>query len=156
MNRKQLITMIATAATLISGSALAGDVYRYTDADGNVHYGDRPSGAETETRVAVLSTRSEPNRVQAGTQPQSSLTAAAADETPAAETASKKLTRSEKIAAKHERAEKCASYRAKMETLVTSRRLYREGENGEREYLDEGETQEARSKVQELIEKNCS
>lgn len=156
MNRKQLLIIIATVTTLTTGYALAGDIYRYTDADGNVHYGDRPSGAETETRLAIVSARSDSSRVQARNEAQSSPTAAPAEETASEEPTDKKMTRSEKIVAKHERDKKCASYRARMETLVTSRRLYREGENGEREYLDESQTQEARSKVQELIEKNCS
>lgn len=156
MNRKQLLIMIATAATLTTGSALASDIYRYTDADGNVHYGDRPSGAETETRLAIASTRSDASRVQARSDAQNTPAATPAEESATTEPTNKKLTRSEKIVAKHERDKKCASYRAKMETLVTSRRLYREGENGDREYLDESQTQDARSKVQELIENNCS
>ncbi|MBT8098633.1 MAG: DUF4124 domain-containing protein [Gammaproteobacteria bacterium] len=156
MMRKQFLIMMATAATFVSTTTLASDIYRYTDADGNIHYVDRPSGTATEQRVAIASKRSNPGSAPARSQAASAPAAAAADAAPAADAAEKKLTRSEKIAAKRERDEKCASYRAKMETLVTSRRLYREGENGEREYLDESQTEEARNKVQELIETNCS
>lgn len=157
MNRKQLLIMVAMAATLVSTTTLASDIYRYTDADGNVHYGDRPSGADAEQRVAVASTRSRSSSAQRPSPATNAAPAAAAAEAaPAAEPVEKKMTRSEKIAAKKERDEKCASYRTKMETLVTSQRLYREGDNGEREYLDESQVQDARNKVQELIEKNCS
>ena len=53
-------------------------------------------------------------------------------------------------------AKKCDSYRAQLETFVQSRRLYREDENGERVYLDEEQIQDARTRVEELISKNCT
>ena len=40
--------------------------------------------------------------------------------------------------------------------MVTSRRLYRESEGGEREYLSDTEIDEARARAQELVEENCS
>lgn len=153
MNRKQTL-VIALAASLVAGSALAGDIYRYTDADGNVHYVDRPTGAETEQRLAIVS-----KRPSAGTAPSRSAPAATAAATPvepAAEPATTKKTRAEKIAEKKEREERCANYRARLETMVTSRRLYREGDDGERDYLSDAEIDEARAKAQQLVEENCS
>lgn len=151
--QKRLITMIA-AATLTAGAATAGEIYRYTDADGTVHYVDRPTGVDSEERVAIASRRTNNADVQARIDSRFQNRSAAAEESvEGAETAKK--TRAQLKAEKRERDEKCQSYRAKLETLVTSRRLYREDENGERVYLDDSETQEARDKAQELIEENC-
>jgi len=156
MLRTKLLPMIAALATILAGSALASDIYRYTDAEGNVHYVDRPTGDPTEERVAILSRRTDITQAQARTEPAS--TPAAATEESAGEGAAepRKQTRAEKKAAAREKAQKCQSYRDQLETLVTSRRLYREDDNGERVYLNDNETQEARDRVQGLIEENCS
>ncbi len=42
-----------------------------------------------------------------------------------------------------------------METYLTARRLYKEGEAGERVYLDDSQIMDARSKAQEDIQKYC-
>ncbi len=151
MNRKQTLVLAAAAASLVAGSAIASDIYRYTDADGTVHYGDRPSGVDSEQRVAIALKRpassSSPSR---SAQPQTTAATNQAEPAPA------KKTRSEKIAEQKAREERCASYRAKLETMVTSRRLYRESDGGEREYLSDAEIDEARARAQELIEENCS
>lgn len=156
MIRKQTLIIIATASALVAGSALASDIYRYTDAEGNIHYVDRPTGEASEQRVAIASKRSSTSQAQArNSEPQNS----GAQESAAAvaeEAAAQKQTRAEKNAEKKERDKKCASYRAKLESMVTSRRLYREDENGEREYLDDAQIEEARSKAQQLVEENCS
>ena len=157
MKFKQVLVMLATVATLTFGDAMASDIYRYTDADGNVHYVDRPTGAASEERVAISSKRTNTSQVQARVDARSNSSSATNNATASEEGGTgKKMTRAEKKAAKRENDQRCQSYRDQMETLVTSRRLYREDENGERSYLDESQTQEARSRVQELIESECS
>ena len=69
--------------------------------------------------------------------------------------AEEKADAEQALAEAEERKQKCADYRAKLETMVTSRRLYREGENGEREYLDEQQMQEARQRAEELVAEYC-
>ena len=156
MNYKQTLVLAAAAASLVAGTALASDIYRYTDEDGTVHYVDRPSGANTEQRVAVASKRSTASASSSSNaQPQSNADATAEQAAEAGEPAAKK-TRAEKIAEQKEREERCQSYRAKLETMVTSRRLYRENEDGERNYLNDAEIDEARARAQELVEENCS
>jgi hypothetical protein len=58
-------------------------------------------------------------------------------------------------AEKQARQEKCQSYRQKLETFLTSPRLYKEDEAGERDYLEEDEIIAARSKVEEQITEYC-
>ena len=54
MSRHKLLLVVA-AAILTSGIAGAGEIYKWTDADGNVHYGDRPIGDGVVERVAISS-----------------------------------------------------------------------------------------------------
>ena len=134
--------------------AVAGEIYKWTDAEGNVHYGDRPSGAANEERVPISSAPTDPARVQAMVE--------ARRETRAAERGARAAEREgeaspeEQRAAEEERARKCADARERLQRFVTSRRLYREDENGERVYLDEAESQAMRDRAQEQVLEFCS
>ena len=50
-----------------SGIAFAGDIYKWVDEDGHVHYGDKPVGAQSE-RMAIQSTPTDPARIAAQAQ----------------------------------------------------------------------------------------
>lgn len=154
--RKQII--FAIAATLLaavgSNAAQASEIYRYVDANGEVHYGDRPSGEPSEERLAISSRPTSPAQVQARVSPPTNTTAVD-QATPEQEKAAE-LTRAQKRAQAKLQEEKCQKYREQLETYVTSRRLYREDDKGERVYLDDNEVQEARSKMEEMIVKDCS
>ncbi len=154
MKRTTCIATLALA-TLGAGTVLAGDIYRYTDADGNVHYGDRPAGVPSEERVAISSKPTNPAEVQARAQANSRNETAEEDGSGADAVDDDRPTRAERAAAERERAEKCQQYRDQLETYVTSRRLYRETEDGEREYLDEKEVLDARSKAEESVREHC-
>lgn len=145
----------AIAITLIlvmAGTAIAGDIYKWTDEEGNVHFGDKPVGEQPE-RLAIQSNPTDPARIQAMAQARRDAAAKAAEEAAAAE--SEGPSEEELQAAANERAQKCTTYRAQLQKYVTSRRLYREDESGERVYLDEGEMQAAREKVESRVEEFC-
>lgn len=150
----KLILATAVAAVLGTAPVMAGDIYRYTDAEGNVHYVDRPTGASDEERLAISSRPTNPQQVQARVAARYGERSNDADDT--AEAGEKPATRAERAAAAKARADQCQKYRDQLETYVTSRRLYRENKNGEREYLDDKEVQEARTKTEELIVEYCN
>lgn len=145
-------TLVLLAAAIVAGPAVASDIYRYTDAEGNVSYVDRPTGAPTEERLAISSQPTNPAQVQARAQTRYSNPA---DEGTEGEDADRP-TRAERAAAAKEREAKCEQYRSQLETYVTSRRLYREAPNGERVYLDDSEIQEARTKAEERVVEYCN
>lgn len=148
--------IIATTASLIAFAAtnfvFAGDVYKWTDADGNVSYGDRPADGAQPQRMALVSQPTDPARIQAANAARAAARAEAAE---AAATADKPSP--EDLRAKAaEREQKCATYRQQMLTFATSRRLYREDEAGERVYLDEEQTLAARQRVEDQVSEYCS
>ena len=151
MNSKQILLTIL--ATLCASTALASDIYRYTDENGNVIYVDRPTGNAGETRMNVSSRDTDDAAVQASVQTRQDATIpniesdAAEDDT--------KLTRGEKRAIAAANQQQCQAYRAQLDTFVASRRLFREDEGGERVYLSDAESQDARDRVQQLIEETC-
>jgi hypothetical protein len=136
-----------------AGPVLASDIYKWTDAEGNVHFGDRPSGAATEERLDISSNPTDPDRIRDIVQARNDARTAR-NEQQAAQAAAEP-TAEELRAAEAERKEKCTMYKERLQKFVTSRRLYREDENGERVYLDEEETLAARARVQEQVVEHC-
>ena len=153
--RYQAIAHVLLLALIAAGTATAAEIYKWTDEEGNVHFGDRPDGEEPE-KVAIQSRSTDPARVQASVQARAAATAKSAEEEAAAAAAQQGPTPEELQAQADEKAEKCNTYRARLQKYVTSRRLFREDENGERVYLDESETQAAREKIENQVQKYCS
>jgi hypothetical protein len=151
--RYQAIAITLMLAMATAGTAIAGDIYKWTDEDGNVHFGDKPIGAQPE-RLAIQSKPTDPAKIQAMAQSRSQAAAKAAKEAAAAEPEGPSP---EELQAEADgRSQKCTTYRAQLQQYVTSRRLYREDESGERVYLDEGEMQAAREQVENRVEEFCS
>jgi len=151
--RYQAIAITLMLAMAMAGTAIAGDIYKWTDEEGNVHFGDRPLGEQPE-RLAIQSKPTDPAKIQAMAQARSQAAAKAAEEAAAAQPEGP--SEEELQAQANERAQKCTTYRAQLQKYVTSRRLYREDESGERVYLDEGEMQAAREQVETRVEEYCS
>jgi hypothetical protein len=154
MNCKKLLLTIAASSVLCASTALASDIYRYTDENGNTIYVDRPTGNPGETRLNVSSLDTDFSTVQARVQTRHD--AAAAKEERAAEEGDKEPTRGEKRAAAAANEQQCQGYRSQLESFVTARRLFRDDANGGRVYLSDEESQEARGRMEALIQENCN
>lgn len=143
----------AALAIMVSSAALADDIYKWTDADGNVHYEDRPSGDPSEQRLQFSYNRTNASAVQNRVQSQRDV--ATTRREAKEEAAADKLTAAENRAAAEQKLAQCHAYRAKLKTMLESRRVYREDEAGERTYLDDTQRAEARTKAEELIKETC-
>ncbi len=149
--RRATAALLALALT-VPAAVLASDIYKWVDDSGVVHFGDRPAGDAPVEVVHINSNPTDPAQVQARVEARMNAAAAAAEQAPAAEG----LTEEEIQARKRDRAEKCTMFKERLQKFLTSRRLYREDENGERVYLDEQETMAARADVQEKVLEYCS
>jgi hypothetical protein len=152
MTSKILALVLAAAA--LASSALAGEIYKYVDDTGNVHYLDRPSGESGEERMDISYSGTSNAAVSARVEKRRDYMAAL--EEARSEAQSQREAEAQARAEMEARAAKCQEHRARLETYLQSRRLYRENKAGEREYLDEKQTMEARRKVEEAIQENCS
>ena len=153
MIRKNVIAFTMMLAVSTAGMAFASNIYKWTDEQGNVHYSDRPTGHASEERLAIASRPTDLSKVQARIQARYEAKAAA-EEAAASEPAGPS---SEELQAQAlERQEKCATYKARLQKFLTSHRLYKEDENGERVYLDEDETLAARERVRNQVEEYCN
>ncbi|MDH3374274.1 MAG: DUF4124 domain-containing protein [Gammaproteobacteria bacterium] len=151
MKRYSLLITFA-AALITSGTAVASEIYKWTDADGNVHYEDRPTfGAQIE-RLAIASKKTDNSAVQARLEANREARATAEQ---VASEAPPEMSREEIRAEQEKRKERCQMYRARLESFVKSQRLYREDAAGERVYLEENEILAARERVEEQIKEYC-
>jgi uncharacterized protein DUF4124 len=150
--RKWPIEIAWMLTLVVAGAAVASDIYKWTDEDGNVHYGDRPEGEQLE-RVDIDSRPTDQNRIQEMAQARVTARAEAVLAKAAALAAAP--SREELQAEKEERERNCAISRQRMQQLISSRRLYREDANGERVYLDDDERLAARENVEKLITRYC-
>lgn len=150
---KRYSLLITTAAALItSGTAVASEIYKWTDAEGNVHYEDRPTADAPIERVAIASRNTDNTVVQARLEERRKARATAEQ---VASEAPPEMSREEIRAEQKKRQEQCEMYRARLETFVNSQRLYREDDAGERVYLEEEEIQAARTRVEGQIKEYC-
>ena len=147
------IAVALMLAVTAAGPAAAGDIFKWTDEDGNVHFEDRPLGQNPE-KVAIQSRPTNPARVQATVQSRADAAAKAAKAEAAATPTGP--SPAELQAQADARTEKCSTSRALLQRFVTSRRLYRQDENGERVYLDENEMLAARERVENQVQDYCS
>ncbi|MDH3616619.1 MAG: DUF4124 domain-containing protein [Gammaproteobacteria bacterium] len=154
MKGKRFLIGFAALAMTVGGGAMANEIYKWTDENGNVHYGDRPSDTQNEELMALSYRRTDANALQQRVQGQAEAMTARQEAKDAA--AEEARTAEAKAAEEAGNQKKCESYRARLQTFVQSRRLYRQDENGERVYLDEQQTQDARQRVEELIAEHCA
>jgi hypothetical protein len=152
MNRKILVLVLSAAA--LATSAFAGEIYKYVDEDGNVHYLDRPTGESGEERMDISYSGTSNAAVSARVEKRRDYMATL--EEARSEAKSQREAEAQARAEMEARAAKCQEHRARLESYLQSRRLFRENEAGEREYLDEEQMMEARRKVEEAIQENCS
>ena len=154
MQGKRIVLSVAIAALTVSAGAAASEIYKWTDADGNVHYEDRPTGAESEERLDITYRRTDSSAVSQRVQ--SRLDAQASRDEAESVAAAAEKEAADNAAAAAERQKACQRSRARLESYLQARRLYRTDANGERVYLDDAQRQEARQKAEEQIAEFCS
>ena len=145
----RLIAVLSLA--FVTASLSAGEVYRSVAPDGTVVYSDRPNGADSEP-VFVAAQRPVPAPIP----PASELPAA--EESTADEPASLDEAEAQRIqqelAAQRER--NCEIARSRAQNYSAAHRLYRTLPNGEREYLNDAEIDEARAQATADVEAWCN
>ena len=152
MKNYRLPVTIACAALLASGLASGGEIYKWTDEDGNIHYEDRPIGKTDVEHVDVVSRNTDNSVVQARLDADREARAAARQ---VASEAPPDMTKEDLRAEQQDRQEKCQMYRDRLQAFLRSTRLYQEDAQGERNYLSEEEIMAARTKVEGQIQEYC-
>lgn len=151
---------LAVVASIVAGvlacaAAQAGDVYKYTDERGNTLYTDKPmpgavlvsTGTQRPSEVAA--------RSYAAQQQATSQQLAASNQRISQQQTDARVA--QKVAKDLEatQAERCAKARADYNTVINARRLYRKGDDGDRQLLSDAEIASARVNAAKSVESIC-
>ena len=143
----------AAFSMTVSSAVFADDIYKWTDENGDVYYADRPSGEPSEEILQFSYNRTNSTAVQKRVQAHRDTTAAR--RVARAEAGKAALTAIETRELAEQKLAQCHEYRAKLQTMANSRRLYRQSDAGERVYLDEAAKAEAHRNIEALIKDTC-
>jgi hypothetical protein len=141
------------AGLMLAGAAWGGDVYVVTDSSGNRVYTDRPVTLPAE-RLNVRTTETDPAAVRERYDAQ--MKQYAADDSPgeqppatAAEAAKANALSAE------DRAKRCVDARQRYQGYMEALRLYEEGPDGQRRYLDSAELDAQRANAKKTMDEFC-
>lgn len=148
----------AIAVALIGGLvtvAAHADVYRWKDDQGHVHYSDQWTPGAVLIKSGTRNTMSEDQPADSQSDSQSDTQKLAArseaiSEQQAQESAEKQVKQD--LAAN--KAQQCKEATAAYQKAIQSRRLYKEGKNGEREYVSDKEADAYRAQL--VLERNAA
>ena len=142
MNMRYWLLIVSLLPTLA-----AAEIYRWTDEQGRVHFGQRPvAGAETvqvrpqvvERDAHTLEREARSQRFYEARREEAQQAAAAAS------------------AQREERASECGDLRRRLAQMPEGYSYYRTGANGERIYYSDEETDAARRQLRERIAQRCA
>ena len=138
-----IIALVLAAATV----AARADVYRIVDAQGHVQYTDRwEPGAElikTERPRTTSSSGDDQNRLSAS------------NDRIGEQLNREQAARAVKADQDKVRAEQCKTAKERYRKAIEAHRLYREGKNGEREYLSDDQAQQERVDARQEVQSAC-
>ena len=147
------IPAVLLCAVCLSAPA-AAEIYTWVDEQGNTHYSDKPEDANASV-MAIQSKRTDPERIRAEAEQR-------------LDRESERLRQLEKQADEDasqadddarmaaQRTENCRIAKQQLEVRVNSRRLYRQLEGGEREWLSDAEIEQSRVDAQAEVDKWCN
>ncbi|HLW23555.1 MAG TPA: DUF4124 domain-containing protein [Steroidobacteraceae bacterium] len=142
--------VLVCAALLIWSGVASAVVYKWVDAKGDVQYGDRPPDGVKAEVVELLGTH--PGQQQHA----SSKSEAPSPKAPPLDPSVKDPTKAvaDDVAATKQK--QCADAQERYRKLIEGRRLYKTGENGERQYLSSEEIDSERLNAKRDIEEICN
>jgi Domain of unknown function (DUF4124) len=143
--------MLFAALIVWSGMASAV-VYKWVDAQGKLQYGDRPPDGVHAEVVEGLGSHTSTSSARPA-----SSSASTATTTPAGNSAKDqdiKKTVDQDVAATRDK--QCADAQAAYKKLIEGRRIYKTGENGERQYLTSDQIDSERINAKRDIDATCN
>ncbi|NIM28244.1 MAG: DUF4124 domain-containing protein [Gammaproteobacteria bacterium] len=145
------IELLATMALTLALTTAGAEVYKWVDADGKVHYGDRKPASGGAANVIEL----QPAPAVDADHAARSLQRHRLLEAFEAERAKRRQADADAAAAKRERDEACTRARRQLAELQRAHIVYTENESGERNYMSDDDRRTAAGGVQAWIDEHC-
>jgi hypothetical protein len=160
--RTGIFAFVATLV-LITGTALADtsihvgerSVYKWVDDNGVTNYAGQPSAAHATDKTTIRFKPTDKDATNDRVQRQNDVIAAA-DTRRTQQSQDASQARQEKAEFEQQRAVKCDKSRATAKRYNEAHRLYRQTEDGERDYLSDQELDQERADANQSINEFCN
>ena len=142
------------AALSIVATAHAGDVYVSRDANGNIVYTDTPQTIPAK-KIGVASTPQDDADADARAQADQEQYQAQIQAANAADARQAAAQQASQQSAEQQ-AQQCAAARERYQKVMEAHRLYEQGPNGERIYLDSDQIDASRQSAKQAVDQLCN
>ena len=146
---KLMKTLLITSLLFFSAVANA-DIYKWTDKNGNVHYGDKPTTSSEQLNISEEKSTSSTSSDETREERRQRITDAMTDD---------RMERDKKKAeAKKKKADKnrlCVQSKDRLKNYKKASRLYNLDKEGNRNTLSDESRKKATSDLEKEIRKNC-
>jgi len=154
LHRACLLVLCLNLTVVVINPAVAGQIYKWVDANGRTHFGDSPPNtlqpAQKITAPTVPGVDAEADAVRRRDKQQKLLNAFKMD----------RLERQQKRDHEHQVAadvaKKCADIRHNLTQLNRSNLLYKKDKNGNKTYVSGAVREKLITQLQTLLESHCS
>lgn len=150
---KKLLLLIAISLLCTATLSMAGKIYKWTDSEGNVHYGARPpTNQAKQIKVQKGPAYSGKPAAKAGSSSDARKTLLDAFDK---ERKDKKDTAAKSAKEKAIRDKNCSNARKRVAGLSIGGRIYDITEEGERNYLEDDQIKGRLAEARKVVEKWC-
>lgn len=147
-----MLTRMLFVFSVVFSASLDAGVYRWVDANGRTHFGDRPPAEAASKEVTLDSSPADPdNLARERQQKMNDFLKVQQQEREARQAATAKA---EKQSA--EQAKMCNQMRARLKHMKSISTFYNLNEQGERVFVSEAENQRIRDRFREKVQQTCS
>lgn len=143
---KKYILLLSLVITPVNAG-----VYKWTDDDGNVHFGDRPANPDSATEIIIHSDNNTGVTNSSGNNKEREYLLRKIDEEKKADAEK----RQKRYADEKKRKKRCDYYRSRYQSHIQSSRTYRTSPEGERYYLTNEERAARKKKLSKNVAKYC-
>jgi hypothetical protein len=146
---------VLLCAALLAWSGMASAVvYKWVDAQGKVQYGDTPPDGVHAEVVELLGTHTSRSGSAPAPAPAPTARATPPASTTPGDNAQAKQAVDQDVAATREK--QCADAQAEYKKLIEGRRLFKTGDNGEKEFLSSDQIETARINAKQEVDALCT
>lgn len=126
-------------------------IYKWTDSNGNVHFGDRPANMDTATEVQIQTNKNTGVTNSSGNTKEREYLLKKIEEEKTAEAEKRKA----QAAKDKKRQARCDAYRSRFQRHIQSHRSYTMSPDGERTYLTAEQREQRKKKLGDGVAKYC-
>ena len=132
-------------------SPVNAGIYKWTDKNGNVHFGDRPANQDTATELNIQTDNATGFTNSSGNKKEREYLLKKIEEEKKTDAEQRKKLASED----KKRRDLCNDYRSRLQTHIQYNRTYTVAADGERTYLNDKQRADRKNKLSKGITKYC-